>query len=91
MRRAYQEAGAASAVVIAHASMPETSTLMVDRGADFALPKPKGEPISPPIAAVFGSVEAVEYLVAHRRPMPPRVRSRAEMLSTEDLAEDGPA
>src|SRR3954471_21955731 len=42
MRRTCEGAGAVPPVIIAHSSMPETSSFMVERGADFALPKEKG-------------------------------------------------
>src|SRR4051812_3508205 len=36
MLRAYEEVGTIPAVIIAHSSMPETSKVMVEHGADFA-------------------------------------------------------
>jgi CheY-like chemotaxis protein len=69
IRRTSQEFGAVPPVVIAHSSILEASRSMVERGADFALPKEKGQLTSPPITATFASLEAVEYVLRHRRPM----------------------
>jgi CheY-like chemotaxis protein len=69
MSRTAEEVGAVPPVIIAHSSMPEASSSLVERGADFALAKEKGQPTSPPITATFASVEAIEYIRRHRRPM----------------------
>lgn len=68
---AYTQAQRMPAVIIAHSSMPEMSALMVEHGADFSLPKIKGQATSPPITHVFGTVEALHWLKEHRRPVIP--------------------
>jgi CheY-like chemotaxis protein len=59
------------AVIIAHSSMAPVSESLVQAGADFALPKQKGGETSPPIAEVFGTVDALRWMKRHRRPLPP--------------------
>jgi CheY-like chemotaxis protein len=66
----YRASGQPPAVIIAHSSMAEANTMLVERGADCALEKYKGSPESSTVARAFRSLEALRWFKQHRRPQP---------------------
>jgi hypothetical protein len=73
MQQPCDEARVDRPVIIAHSSMRAASDSMVERGADFALDKQKGQPTSATISATFASLDAIEFLRCHRRPSKSRI------------------
>ncbi len=70
LRQLQRSAGGPLLVVVAHSSMAEANRLLLKHGADFSLEKRKGQPTSPPIAALFRSPAALQWLCEQRTPLP---------------------
>ena len=66
----YRTSGLPRAIIIAHSSLAQANALLVERGADCALEKIKGQAQSQAVAFAFRTPEAIRWFKQHRSPMP---------------------